>query len=159
MPLSKFVVSAAVAIALGAAAFAAYAQDITITPDPTLSSLSVEDMVAKRQGLMKLNGATLKNAGSLTGADAVAAAETLIANFSDLTVLFPEGSDTVPGSEAKPEIWQNFDAFQAMFVQGATAATAMKAAAEAGDAAAYGAAIKTIGPLCGGACHQQFRAS
>jgi len=158
MPLSKLVVTAAVAIALGAAAFTSYAQDVAITTDPALQGLSAEQATAKRQELMKLNGATLKTAGSLTGADAVKAAETLIADFSNLTVLFPEGSDKVAGSEAKPEIWQNFDAFQALLVQGVTSATAMKAAAEAGDAAAYGTAIKAIGGLCG-QCHQQFRAS
>jgi cytochrome c556 len=158
MPLPKLVITAAVALALGAAAFTSYAQDVTITPDPALSSLSVEDMVAKRQELMKTNGGTLKTAGSLTGADAVKAAETLITDFSNLTVLFPEGSDTVKGSEAKPEIWQNFDAFQALLKQGVVTATAMKAAAEAGDADAYGASIKAIGGLCG-QCHQQFRAS
>ncbi len=158
MPLSKFVVSAAVAIALGAAAFTSYAQDVTITPDPALVGLSAEEAVAKRQETMKLNGATLKAAGSLTGADAVKAAETLIADFSNLTVLFPEGSDSVPGSEAKAEIWQNWEAFQGLLTQGVVNATAMKAAAEAGDAAAYGASIKAIGGLCG-QCHQQFRAS
>lgn len=158
MPLSKFIVSAAVAVALGAAAFTAYAQDVTITPDPALTGLSAEQAVAKRQELMKTNGATLKTAGTLTGADAVKAADTLIADFSNLTVLFPEGSDSVAGSEAKPEIWQNFDAFQALLKQGVVSATAMKAAAEAGDADAYGASIKAIGGLCG-QCHQQFRAS
>lgn len=157
MPLSKLIVSAAVAVALGAAAFTAIAQDVTITPDPALSALSVDAMVAKRQELMKTNGATLKTAGSLTGADAVKAAETLIADFSNLTVLFPEGSDAVAGTEAKPEIWQNWDTFQGLLTQGVVAATALKAAAEAGDAAAYGASIKTIGGLCG-QCHQQFRA-
>lgn len=157
MSLSKFVVSAAVAIALGAAAFTSIAQDVVITPDPALSSLSVEAMVAKRQELMKTNGGTLKTAGSLTGADAVKAAETLLADFSDLTVLWPEGSDKVAGSEAKPEIWTNFAAFQDILKQGVINATAMKAAAEAGDAAAYGASIKAIGGLCG-QCHQQFRA-
>lgn len=158
MPLSKLVVSAAMAVALGAAAFTAIAQDVTITPDPALQGLSADQAVAKRQELMKTNGATLKTAGSLAGADAVKAADTLIADFSNLTVLFPEGSDSVAGSEAKPEIWQNWDAFQALLTQGVVAATAMKAAAEAGDAAAYGASIKTIGGLCG-QCHQQFRAS
>lgn len=158
MPLSKFIASAAVAAVLGVAAFTAYAQDVAFTPDPALQGLSAEDAVAKRQELMKLNGATMKAAGSLTGADAVKAAETLIADFSNLTVLFPEGSDAVPGSEARPEIWQNWDTFQGIFVQAVSAATAMKAAAEAGDAAAYGAAMKAVGGLCG-QCHDQFRAS
>ncbi len=156
MRLSKFVVTAAVAVAIGAAAFTSIAQDVAITPDPALSALSVEAMVTKRQDIMKSNGGTLKTAGSLSGAEAVAAADTLIANFSNLTVLFPEGSD-IAGSEAKAEIWQNIDAFQGILTQAVTAATAMKAAAEAGDAAAYGAAVKTIGGACG-QCHQQFRA-
>jgi hypothetical protein len=99
MRLTKFVVTAAVAVAIGAAAFTSIAQDVAITPDPALSALSVEEMVAKRQDIMKSNGGTLKAAGSLSGAEAVAAADTLIANFSNLTVLFPEGSN-VAGSEA-----------------------------------------------------------
>jgi cytochrome c556 len=156
MPLSKFVVTAAAAFALGAVALTSVAQDVAITPDPTLSTLSVEQMVAKRQEIMKSNGATLKAAGSLSGAEAVAAADTLIANYSNLTVLFPEGSN-IAGSEAKAEIWQNVDAFQGILTQGVSAATAMKAAAEAGDAAAYGEAVKTLGATCG-QCHQQFRA-
>ncbi len=158
MPLSKFAVTAAVALAFGAAAFASIAQDITITPDPALTGLSAEQAAEKRQEIMKLNGATLKAAGAQTGADAVKSAETLIADFSNLTVLFPEGSDQVPGSEALPVIWQEWDTFQANLVKGVTLATEMKAAAEAGDAAAYGAAVKAIGGLCG-QCHQQFRAS
>lgn len=158
MPLSKLAVTAAVALAVGAAAFTAYAQDVTITPDPALTGLSLEEAAAKRQETMKLNGATLKAAGSLSGADAVQAAETLIADFSNLTVLFPEGSDQVKGSEALPAIWENWDTFQGFLKQGVTLATQMKAAAEAGDAAAYGTAVKSIGGLCG-QCHQQFRAS
>lgn len=158
MPLSKLAVTAAVALALGAAAFASYAQDVTITPDPALTGLSNEQAVEKRQQTMKLNGATLKAAGGLSGADAVKAAETLITDFSNLTVLWPEGSDQVPGSEALPVIWQNWDTFQGNLKQGVIFATQMKAAAEAGDAATYGAAVKSIGGLCG-QCHQQFRAS
>lgn len=158
MPLSKLAVTAAAALVVGAVAFTSYAQDVTITPDPALVGLSNEQAVDKRQEIMKLNGATLKTAGSLSGADAVKAAETLIADFSNLTVLFPEGSDQVPGSEALPAIWQNWDTFQGNLTQGVTLATQMKAAAEAGDAAAYGTAVKSIGGLCG-QCHQQFRAS
>jgi cytochrome c556 len=107
---------------------------------------------------MKTNGQTLRSAGSLTGADAVAAAETLISDFSNLTVLFPEGSDSVAGTEALPAIWQNWDTFNGILVKAATAATAMKTAAEAGDAAAYGAAVKAVGATCG-ECHQTFRAA
>ena len=155
MPLSKFAATAAVAFVAGAVALAAYAQDLTITPDPALTGLSAEQAVDKRQQTMKLNGATLKVAGGLTGAEAVKAADTLISN---LTVLFPEGSDQVPGSEALPVIWQNWDTFQGNLRKGVGFATQLKAAAQAGDAAAYAAALKSIGGLCG-QCHQKFRAS
>ncbi|MGN6488407.1 MAG: c-type cytochrome [Devosia sp.] len=158
MPLSKFAATAAVAFVAGAVALAAYAQDLTITPDPALTGLSAEQAVDKRQQTMKLNGATLKVAGGLTGAEAVKAADTLISNFSNLTVLFPEGSDQVPGSEALPVIWQNWDTFQGNLRKGVGFATQLKAAAQAGDAAAYAAALKSIGGLCG-QCHQKFRAS
>lgn len=145
----------ALAIVVAAAATFAFAQDITITTDPALAALSPEEMVAKRQAIMKEDGGILKGAGALSGAEAVAAADHLITNFSNLTVLFPEGS-AVGDSEALPAIWENNADFQAILVSAVTAATAMKSAAEAGDAAAYGASMKTIGGFCG-QCHQTYR--
>jgi cytochrome c556 len=158
MPFSKLAVTAVMALVAGASALTSYAQDVTITPDPALTGLGAEQAVDKRQATMRLNGATLKAAGGLSGAEAVQAAETLISNFSNLTVLFPEGSDQVPGSEALPVIWQDWDTFQGNLRRGVIFATQLKAAAEAGDAAAYGASLKQIGGLCG-QCHQKFRAS
>ncbi len=152
--MPKFRLLPLAALAVAAVAATAFAQDITITTDPALAELAPAAMIEKRQELMRANGALLRSVGGLTGADAVAAAETLIANYSNFTVLFPEGTEA--GSKALPAVWQNKEAFNAIFLQGVEHATALKAAAEAGDAAAYEAANRAIGATCG-QCHQQFR--
>jgi cytochrome c556 len=127
------------------------AQDV----DPAIAAYTPEQAVEARQVAMKENGGTLKAAGTLTGAEAVAAADTLIKNFINLPHLFPEGS-IVGDSKALPAVWENFDDFTGRFAAGLEAAKAMKVAAEAGDAAAYGASMKTIGGLCG-QCHETYR--
>lgn len=154
MPSNRFT-ALALTIVVAAVATLSFAQDISITPDPALAALSPEEMVAKRQAIMKEDGGILKGAGGLGGAEAVAAADHLITNLSNLTVLFPEGS-AVGDTGALPVIWEKNADFQAILVTAVTGATAMKAAAEAGDAAAYAAAIKTVGGTCG-QCHQTFR--
>ena len=128
------------------------AQDV----DPAIAGYTPEQAVEARQAAMKENGGTLKAAGALSGADAVAAADTLIKNFTNLPHLFPENS-IVGDSKALPVIWESFDDFTGRFATGLEAAKAMKVAAEAGDAAAYGASMKTIGGLCG-QCHETYRA-
>lgn len=155
MPTNKLA-AFALATAIAAVATFAFAEAaVTITPDPSLASLSPEEMVAKRQATMKEDGGILKGAGALSGADAVAAADHLITNFSNLTVLFPEGS-AVGDTGALPVIWEKNADFQAIFAKAVAGATDMKAAAEAGDAAAYTTAIKTLGGFCG-ECHQTYR--
>jgi cytochrome c556 len=123
--------------------------------DPAIANMSPEEAVEARQAAMKENGGVLRGAGALTGAEAAAAADTLIKNFTNLPHLFPENS-IVEDSRATPLIWENFDEFTGHFATGLEAATAMKTAAEAGDTAAYTAAIETIGGLCG-QCHEKFR--
>ncbi len=154
MPSNR-VAAFALGIVVAAAATFAFAQDVVITPDPGLAALSPEEMVAKRQAIMKEDGGILKGAGALTGAEAVTAAEHLITNFSNLTVLFPEGS-AVGDSGAAPAIWENNADFQAILAKAVAGATDLKAAAEAGDATTYTATIKTIGGFCG-ECHQTYR--
>lgn len=139
----------AVATLLTFAAAGAFAQDAFVAPT------TPEAAVAARETLMKSNGATLKAAGPLTGAEATAAMQTLLDNFTHMPAVFPEGS-IVGDSKASPAIWQNWDAFNAIIDTGKTAAAAGMAAAETGDATAYGVALKTIGGTCG-TCHQQFR--
>jgi cytochrome c556 len=152
MPTNKLA-ALVLATAVAAVATFAFAQDVT--PDPSLASLSPEEMVLKRQATMKEDGGLLKAAGGQSGAEAVASAEHLIQNYTNLTVLFPEGS-IVGNTKALPAIWEKNADFQAILAAGIAAAGQMKAAAEAGDAAAYGAAMKAMGGTCG-QCHQAFR--
>ncbi len=121
------------------------------------AALAPEQAQDQREALMKDNGGTLRSAGSLTGAEAVAAAQKLLANYEAIPALFPEGSIT-EDSKALPTIWENWDGFTAIVEKGKAAAADAVAAAEAGDAAAYGTALKTLGGTCG-ECHQAFRAA
>lgn len=145
-----------IATALAATALAAtfvvgaLAQD---TPD--FASMSPEQLVEARQAAMKQNGGILRGAAGLSGAEATAAADTLILNFTNLPAMFPEGS-IVGDSKALPVIWEQWDEFTGIFASAKQAATELKVAAEAGDTAAYGTALQTIGGFCG-QCHAKFR--
>ena len=154
MHLTKLAVSGLAALTVAALAAVAVAQDVVV--DPAIASMTPDQKVAARQAAMKEDGGILKTAGSLTGADASAAADKLIQNFTNFPALFPADTNGVAGTEAKAEIWNNVDAFNAIFAKALEGSKAMKTAAEAGDAAAYGAALKTIGGTCG-ECHQQYR--
>ena len=108
-----------------------------------------------REALMKQNGGIMRSAGGLTGPEAIAAAEALVANFTTLPTLFPEGSGE--GTDALPAIWENLDAFNGIFAKAKGGAEAALAAATAGDATAYADALKVIGGTCG-ECHATYRA-
>jgi cytochrome c556 len=131
----------------------ATAQDPAV--DPAIAAMTPEQLVEARQAAMKEDGGILRGAGSLTGAEATAAADVLIKNFTNFPAMFPENS-IVGDSKALPVIWQEFDAFTAIFDKALQGAKDMKVAAAAGDAAAYGAALKVIGGTCG-ECHQTYR--
>lgn len=141
----------AVAIAglLAVGAVAAMAQDAFVPP------ATPQEAVAARQALMREDGGLLRTLNGLSGAQAVAALNTVLTNYTHIPALFPEGSN-VGDSDALPAIWQNWDAFTAIVETGKTAATEAIAAAEAGDATAYATALRTLGGTCG-QCHQQFR--
>ena len=128
---------------------------ITVAQDAFVAPATPEAAVAARKALMKQDGGLLRSAGNLTGAEAEAAMTTLQANYSHIPLLFPEGS-IVADSEALPIIWEKWADFAAIAKTGEDAATAGLAAAKAGDAAGYAAALKTIGGTCG-TCHQTFR--
>lgn len=120
-----------------------------------ISATAQDNPIAARQALMKENGGIMRGAGNLSGEEAAAAAEKMAANFATLQTLFPEGS-TGADSEALPGIWENFEAFNAIFAKDQKLATDAAAAARAGDTAAYADAIKQIGNSCG-ECHRTYR--
>jgi cytochrome c556 len=154
--ITALAIAGLVSLPMAAAVFAQGDVSNSMTAEPFTPPATPEEAVEARKALMRLNGATLRSAGNLTGAEAVAAMETLATDFDHIPALFPEGS-IVGDSEASPAIWENWEAFVAIAEKAEAAALAGKAAAEAGDAAAYGAAIQAIGASCG-ECHQQFRA-
>ena len=69
--------------------------------------------------------------------------------------LFPKGSGG-GDSRSKPEIWTEWDKFEAAAHALSAATPALVAAAKTGDAGQIGAAIGPVGKACGG-CHKPFR--
>jgi cytochrome c556 len=137
---------------------ASFAQGEVVLPatDPAIEAMSPEELLAARRAAMREDGGILRNSAALTGADAVAAAEALVRNFTNFPHLFREGS-IVGDSKALPAIWENWDTFTGIFAQARAASEAALVAAQANDTAAFQAALQPLGPLCG-QCHQQFRA-
>lgn len=132
---------------MAAGTLAVIAQDAFTLP------ATPQEAIAAREAVMKQNGGLLRGATSLTGEEAIAAAQTLLDNYTHLPALFPEGSE---GGDALPAIWQNWEAFTAIIETGRAGAEAALTAAQAGDSAGYAAGIQTVMGTCG-QCHQQFR--
>jgi cytochrome c556 len=154
MPMkSPLIVGFALALTAGAVALAQDAPAVVV--DPAIATMTSDQLVEARQAAMKQNGMTLRGAASLSGPDAVAAATTLLQNFTNLPDLFKEGSATA-NSHALPAIWENWDDFRARFDHDAEAAAKMLVAAQSGDTATYTASIQEIGDSCG-ACHMTYR--
>ncbi|HEY1266641.1 MAG TPA: cytochrome c [Candidatus Binatia bacterium] len=119
-----------------------------------------QDVIEKRQKLMKGNGADAKAIkGALESKD-YATIETKakdIGNNMDKVVdLFPKGS-TSDKSRALPAIWEKWDDFSKHPGQVKKAANDVAAAAKAKDDAALPAKVKALGDACG-SCHKNFRA-
>lgn len=150
----------AVAAAVIASALAMAAVQAETTP-----AMTPEEAFHAREAAMKLNG---RSAGTInrflregtgTLADVQAATAALKQEAPDLETflaLFPEGSK-IGDSEAKAEIWTNWDDFQAKSQAFVDAVAALDTAAAGGDNAAIAAAFQQMGGTCG-ACHQSYRA-
>ncbi|SEK92131.1 c-type cytochrome [Pacificibacter marinus] len=114
--------------------------------------------VQARMDAMKAIGGAMKTLGNMAkgsvdfDATAAEAAVDVVAVQSAMLPTLFEAQETDPMSEAKPEIWTNWDDFVAK-------ANAMTAAAEAVsivDAGSIGAAMEAIGGSCKG-CHSEYR--
>ncbi|WP_417250424.1 c-type cytochrome [Celeribacter sp.] len=114
--------------------------------------------VAARMEAMSAIGASIKTLGSMAkgeiefDADAAqAAVDTVAVESTKVPALF-EAQETDPESEAKPEIWSNWDDFVAK-------AQALQTAAEGATistAADIGPAMGAMGGTCK-ACHSDYR--
>ena len=118
------------------------------------------DIIADRQRLMKLNGASWKDvqdkikAGNI---EAVAVnAETLALNAEHIPAMFPQGS-TSDKSNAKPEIWQKWSEFEGAAKNLETWSLKLRDAARAKDGDQVQAIAKDFGRQACGTCHTPFR--
>lgn len=119
---------------------------------------ATDPLVIAQKDLMKSFGGAAKALGGMASGEvaydataAAAAKATLVAGSADIHVKFEKaGSD--PASEAKPEIWTNWDDFVAKATALNAAATALDVASADGIKAGMGA----IGGACKD-CHTSFR--
>jgi cytochrome c556 len=118
------------------------------------------DIVADRQRLMKLNGASWADAQAKMKAGNIEAiavnAETMALNSEHIPMLFPQGSLT-DKSKAKPEIWQKWPEFEAAVKNYGAQAEKLRDAARTKDLAATEAVAKDFGRQACGTCHTPFR--
>ncbi len=118
------------------------------------------DVIADRQRLMKLNGASLKDINEKMKAGNIEAiqvnAETLALNAEHSPSLFPKGTLS-DKSHAKPEIWEKFDEFQKDAQNLGAWAEKLRDTAKTKDAAATEAIVKDFGRNTCGTCHTTFR--
>ena len=120
------------------------------------------------ENYIKYRQATMKAIGGHMGASSqivrgkvspeghlVMHADALAALSSDLTALFPEGSD-FGETKAKDAIWENWSDFEKAAADAKQATSEFAAAAGSGDADRIKAAHKALGKACKG-CHEDYR--
>jgi cytochrome c556 len=118
------------------------------------------DVVANRQRLMRLNGASWADIQAKAKAGNIEAiavnAETIAVSSHHIPALFPKDSMT-PESKAKLEVWQRFDEFQGAAKNMRERAESLRDAARAKDTAQVEAMVKEFGAKACGTCHTPFR--
>ena len=118
------------------------------------------DVVADRQRLMKLQGASWADiqakakAGNIEGI--AVNAETLALLAPQIPAMFPEGSLT-DKSKAKPEVWQKWAEFEAASKNLETQAAKLRDAARAKNEQLTQDIVKDFGRQACGTCHTPFR--
>lgn len=125
------------------------------------------ETVKKRQETMKQLGGHMKaiktfiEGGEGSAADVAERAAAINAVAGRIPSLFPEGTgmDEVkdPKTGAKPEIWLDWEKFNAAAKGLEERSAALKTAAADGDRGAIGAAFGEMGKNGCGACHKPFR--
>jgi cytochrome c556 len=118
------------------------------------------DIVADRQRLMKLNGASWADVQAKAKAGNIEAiavnAETMALNAEHIPSMFPKGTLT-DKSKAKPEIWQKWPEFEAAAKNMKTESEKLRDTAKSKDADATQALVKDFGRKACGTCHTPFR--
>jgi cytochrome c556 len=118
------------------------------------------DVVADRQRLMKLNGASWADiqakakAGNIEGI--AVNAETLALNAEHIPTLFPQGSLTEK-SKAKPEVWQKWAEFEQAAKKMQVEAEKLRDASRAKNEQITQDLVKDFGRQAFGTCHTPIR--
>jgi len=126
-----------------------------------MSSGMPSDIIAERQRLMKLKGASWADAQAKAKAgniEGIAVNAETIAFIGRVTPdLFPEKTDSKTQTWAKPEIWQKWDDFKKASKNEEMKAGELRDASRAKDAAKVNAMMASFGREACGACHTPFR--
>lgn len=124
-------------------------QEEAVAPDVQYREASMHAIGAHMSALELLVGAKVERAD-----DMARHAHALRDLARSARHLFPDGAQ---GGDAKPEIWQQKDAFESALTQFDRAAEALNEAASTGDREALNAAMNELGGACKG-CHDNFKA-
>jgi cytochrome c556 len=126
----------------------------------SMSKMGSGDVVADRQRVMKLQGASWADIQAKAKAGNIEAiavnAETLALTAQQIPTLFPEGSLTEK-SKAKPEVWQKWAEFEAAAKNLETQAAKLRDAARAKNEQLTQDLVKDFGRQACGTCHTPFR--
>jgi cytochrome c556 len=125
-----------------------------------MSKTGSGDVVADRQRLMKLQGASWADiqakakAGNIEGI--AVNAETLAMTAQQIPGLFPEGSGTEK-SKAKPDVWQKWPEFERAAKNLEVQSEKLRDAAKAKNEQLTQDIVKDFGRNACGTCHTPFR--
>ena len=126
----------------------------------SMSRMGSGDVVADRQRLMKLQGASWMDIQAKAKAGNIEAiavnAETLALTAQQIPALFPEGSLT-DKSKAKPEVWQKWPEFESAAKNLGVEAGKLRDAAKAKNEQLTQQLVKDFGRNACGTCHTPFR--
>ena len=133
---------------------------ILLTASVSSPVFAQEDVIEKRQKLMKSNSAAVKAIKGAVESKDYATIETkakeIMGNAEKTPSVFPKGS-TTGKTKAKPVIWEKSDEFAKNHKNLGKAAGELAAAAKSQDESAVGTKFKALGEVCS-SCHKEFRA-
>lgn len=126
----------------------------------TAGAAFAQDVIAQRRDGFREIGRQMEAIKSVSDARGdprplVARVEQMIAFFSGMPALFPDGSGTGQ-TRALPAIWSDRAGFERVNASMVNHLETMRAAAAAGDNAALTTAFNQVGATCG-SCHRPYR--
>lgn len=144
---------------LGAAALAGMLGASVDAAPKAAGVMTPEQVVAARRAAMMMSGATFGMVRAQADAEDLKRARFPARGLAQwakaIPSMFPAGTN-VAGTEALPPVWADRAGFETASQALVAATERLAAAAEAGDKAAYAAAIEQTDQACS-ACHDKYR--